>query len=770
MKSKFTLPLESATRKKIDQILNNLDWNTDEFSKDCNVFTERVKTKEQTRLLKKISGHKKPPDYVLYKSGTDEPVAIIEAKRIGQSLDNALGQAITNYADPLNIYIVFVTDGTIVQTFDKRNQNNLFMDDQIVTDFLEEKILLKFIEEGYKLYTSEKFSHTKRELIQIFADANEILREEGMRQGIERFTEFSNLLFLKLVNEKEEERERNGEKRKLEKKYCWDAFYKKEPDEMLEYINKIVLPELVHRYNHSGDVFQKELGIKTPENLKNIVDKLSSLKLHDTDSDVKGDAFEYFLKNSVTVGKDLGEHFTPRHIVKLMVELVSPNFGEKVYDPCCGTGGFLIEAFKHVKSKIKHTKDNLTLLENDTIYGRELTATAKIAKMNMIISGDGHTNIEQKDSLKFPLKEKYETILTNFPFSQKTRYSSLYGFISETANPVFLKHAMDALVDGGRAGVIVPDGLLFEKDSEYVKLRKSLLDTCNVIAIIQLDPFVFAPYTKQPTCIVIFEKGKQTKDVWFFDVIDDGFKKSGSKKGRVPIEKNDLKLLREIWSDKEDSKRSFSIDYNTIKKNHYKLTMNSYKTKTVRKVPVKPLSEICEKPMLGATPPRNDRECWKGNNLWVSITDMTQKYIIDTNEKITDKGVKISSVKKLPKNTLLFSFKLTVGKVAFAGKTLYTNEAIAGLVPKDKKDNYMSRYLYYILPLIDYTPYAQRATKGMTLNKESIGDVEIPIPSPEIRKKIVDEAESNEQKKHDLLDQITKIDNSQTKFIQQYTV
>lgn len=109
---------------------------------------------------------------------------------------------------------------------------------------------------------------------------------------------------------------------------------------MLEYVNNVILPRLVNKYNHSGDVFQKELLIKSPENLKKIVDKLSSLKLLDTDSDIKGDAFEYFLKNSVSVGTDLGEYFTPRHIVKLIVELVDPKFGDKVYDPACGTGGF----------------------------------------------------------------------------------------------------------------------------------------------------------------------------------------------------------------------------------------------------------------------------------------------------------------------------------------------------------------------------------------------------------------------------------------------
>ena len=148
---------------------------------------------------------------------------------------------------------------------------------------------------------------------------------------------------------------------------------------------------------------------------------------------------------------------------------------------------------------------------------------------------------------------------------------------------------------------------------------------------------------------------------------------------------------------------------------------------------------------------------------------MTKKYIMDTEKKITDKGVKVSSVKKLPQNTLLFSFKLTIAKVAFAGKSLYTNEAIVGLVPKDKEDKYLSRYLYYILPSIDYTPYVQRATKGMTLNLESIADVEIPMPSPKIRKKMVEDLEFNEKKKEALSKQINEINQSQKKSIQLYT-
>jgi len=750
----FTKTLESATRKKIDLILVNLGWNTNEASPDCNVFTERAKTVEQN---KKFKG--KNPDYVLYKSGTNEPIGIIEAKRSGQSLRQALNQAINLYAGPLGVDIIFVTDGSIVESYDVRSKSNLKLDDQIITEFISEKQLLKFLEHGSQLYSPEKIIYTKRELIKIFSEANDLLRKEGIREGIERFAEFSNLLFLKLISEIEEERENNGEQRILEKKYCWESFYKLDPDRMLEYINSVILPRLVNKYNHSGDVFQQNLLIKSPENLKKIVDKLSSLKLLDADSDIKGDAFEYFLKNSVSVGTDLGEYFTPRHIVKLIVDLVDPKFGDKIYDPACGTGGFLIEAFRHIKNKCKQTKENIQILKEKTVYGREISGTAKIAKMNMIIIGDGHNNIKQMDSLKNPVKDEYNVVLTNFPFSQTTDYSSFYGFNSEDANPVFLKHIIDALDKGGIAGVVVPEGLLFDENSEYIKIRKILLETCNVIAVIKLHEFVFKPYTGQPTSILIFEKGKQTQDVWFFDVQEDGFKKTGSKLGRSPIEANDLILLRQIWKDKENSDHSFSVAFKKIVEEKYKLSMDKYRKQGKKTTDFVKLGEVCNI-VIGGTPSRKDLSLYGGKNLWVKIRDMNhQMYISDTDEKITDKGVKESNVKLLPKDTLLFSFKLTIGKVAITAKELYTNEAIAGIVPKDNR--VLTKYLYYLLPRLDYSVYSQRATKGKTLNKDIMRMVEIPLPSIEIQKKIIKELDAKEAEKEKHLQAVEKIDKDQ---------
>ena len=753
--------LESATRIKINQILINLGWDINESSKCCNVFTERPKTTEQKQKLKG-----KFPDYVLYNSNSDEPIAIIETKRSGESLKKALQQAINLYAKPLNVKIIFVTDGTIIETYDTRSNTNLTIDDQIVTDFLSEKQILRFLEEGSKLYTPEKITYTKRELIKIFSEANDLLRKEGIREGIERFTEFSNLLFLKLISEIEEDREKNGEDRILEKKYCWESFYKLDAERMLEYINNIILPRLVNKYNHSGEVFQKELLIKSPQILKAIVDKLSKLKLLDTDSDIKGDAFEYFLKNSVSVGTDLGEYFTPRHIVKLMVELTDPKLQDKVYDPCCGTGGFLIEAFRHIKRKCKQTKENLKFLKEKTIYGGEITGTAKIAKMNMIIIGDGHTNIKQMDSLSEPINKDYDVVLTNFPFSQKTDYSNLYGFNSEDANPVFLKHIIDALVNEGIGGVVVPEGLLFDENSEYIKIRKHLLEKCEVIAVIKLHEFVFKPYTGQPTSILIFRKGKQTEKVWFFDVQEEGFKKTGSKLGRTPIKENDLVLLRQLWKDKEKSNHSFSVDFSKIKKEKYKLSMDKYRKNGKKTTDFVKLGDICDI-QIGRTPSRKNMSYWNGDKLWVKISDMNKPIINDTSEKITEKGVIEAKAKPLSKGTLLFSFKLSIGKVAIAGKELYTNEAIAGIIPKDK-NKVSTKYLYYLLPRLDFSYYTQRATKGKTLNTKIMQNIEIALPSLEIQKKIVEEMDKIEDDKIKHLQEVQKFQNTQNKIMSEY--
>lgn len=585
----LTRSLESSTRKKIDIFLNSFGWNTNEDSPFCNVFTERAKITSQRIKLKG-----KKPDYVLYKSGTDEPIAVIEAKRKGQSLNAAVEYALNQYAKPLGIPLVFATDGTLFKTFHTKTNTELKIDDQIVTDFFPEKKLLRFVYEGASISeVSKEVKYTREELIRIFKWTNDLLRKEGLREGIERFTEFANIIFLKLISELEEDRDKHNEPRLLDDKYCWKSFADLDGSRMLEYINGVILPHLVEEYNHSGDVFEKELAIKNPKTLKIIVDKLSELTLINADSDVKGDAFEYFLKNSVTVGNDLGEYFTPRHIVKLMVDLINPQFGEKVYDPTCGTGGFIIEAFRHIKHSCKLTPANIETLKEHTIYAREITNTARIAKMNMILAGDGHTNIQEMESLHLPVNKEYDAVLANIPYGQTTDWGDLYPIPSNQADSIFVQHIILSLKDDGRAAVIVPEGFLFRGGTDK-KTREYLMRNYNLQAVISLPPGIFLPYTNAKTDILIFEKSTKTHKVWFFDLKADGFELSLTRK---PIAENDIGELISRWGERlnlPNDEKSWLVDIKEIEANDFDISINRHRknAKYTSKYPLVPFSEV----------------------------------------------------------------------------------------------------------------------------------------------------------------------------------
>lgn len=218
-----------------------------------------------------------------------------------------------------------------------------------------------------------------------------MLRGEGLRAGIERFGEFANILFLKLISESEQIKRESGIPTKFDVACSWDSIKQIPISTRIEYINKTVYDKLNALYD--TDIFTP-LQIRDASILKEIMDKLDPLMLTDVDSDVKGDAFEYFLKASTSTKNDLGEYFTPRHIVKTMVRLVNPQIGEKIYDPFCGTGGFLIESFRYIHNNMARTEANMKTLRESTVYGNEITNTARITKMNMILAGDGHSNIK----------------------------------------------------------------------------------------------------------------------------------------------------------------------------------------------------------------------------------------------------------------------------------------------------------------------------------------------------------------------------------------
>ena len=540
-------PLEAHSRTQINTRLKNLGWIIDENNPDCNVFQERAKTPKQNALF-----NKKRPDFVLYESGSDIPIAIIEAKRPGEDLEKALNQANDLYAKPLEVPLIFAFNDTFVISKHTGQGRSLKIDGEELQDFVDQLTALRFVNEGAEILSAPKgINFNREELLKIFKTTNNLLRKEGLRDGYERFSAFSEILFLKLIDESEKLNEDRGKKRRFDQKFCWSNFINKNDSDLHLFLNDSVWPRLKVEY---GDIFDGKISIRNPSTLREIIDSIDPINLTSTDTDVKGDAFEYFLKSVTNGNKDLGEYFTPRHIARTVVNLVKPVYGEKIYDPFCGTGGFLLEAFKYLSLRVDMNNDLISkTVKEETIYGGEITSTAKIAKMNMILFGDGHSNIIQGDSLSKPKKELFDVVVANIPYSQKTEYGNFYKIPTTNADSICMQHIWESLKPNGRAAVIVPETFIYE-DGVIGMTRELIARQSEKLSIISLPRGVFMPYTPTKTNIIYFKKGEQKrfKNAFFFVIKNDGFELSTKRK---PVSgDSDLKKLLSNYDDPKNIK------------------------------------------------------------------------------------------------------------------------------------------------------------------------------------------------------------------------
>lgn len=534
---------EQQTEWIISNNLVNKEWVVD-VNSNKNVFFQKPPTEEQRKKLKG-----KRPDYILCKTGTTEPIAIIEAKKGGVDLKDALKQG-TEYAEALECPLVFAMNGAYCETRFVPNGKELILNKNEVRELIREVECLEFIKNNTNEICTipEEILISREELIKSFKNLNDILRGEGLRAGIERFSEFSNILFLKLMSE-------NG------KKSWWNSLKQQSDDDIIGYINGYVINQIKNEYG--GDVFTPLL-IKNPKTIRSIINKLDPLVLSKIDFDLKGEAFEYFLEQTTSTENDLGEYFTPRHIVKSIVNLVDPKFGETVYDPFCGTGGFLTESFKHIKDNtIIKDKEQEYTLKHSTIYGREITQNARIAKMNMVLQGDGHSGIEQIDTLANPLNKVHDVIITNMPFSQKTEEGWRYenGLAKKNGDATCVLHCLQALKQGGRMALVVPEGFLFRKD--IAKVREFLLSKAKLQSVISLPQGTFLPYTGVKTDILYLTNAHEPnnqKSYWYFDVKNIGYTLDNHR--RKIKGKNDLNKLAE--SDFKRAEKNEDIKENML--------------------------------------------------------------------------------------------------------------------------------------------------------------------------------------------------------------
>ena len=337
--------------------------------------------------------------------------------------------------------------------------------------------------------------------------------------------------------------------------------------------------------------------IPTPALLAKVVDMLDAIPMEDRDT--KGDLYEYMLGKIASAGQN-GQFRTPRHIIKLMVELMAPKPGDTICDPACGTAGYLVAAaeylLQHYSEEIYASKASAARFNHETFYGFDFDSTMlRVGSMNMLLHGVENPAIENRDSLSenhAGVEGQFSLILANPPFAGSLDYESTAKDLQQMVKTkktelLFLALFLRLLKPGGRAAVIVPDGVLFGSSKAHKTLRKMIVEDQKLDAIISMPSGVFRPYAGVSTAILIFTKTNSggTDKVWFYDMQADGFSLD-DKRNELDHSKHENDNLPDIlarWKnqddelDRERTEQSFLVPKEEIASNDYDLSINRYK-------------------------------------------------------------------------------------------------------------------------------------------------------------------------------------------------
>lgn len=314
--------------------------------------------------------------------------------------------------------------------------------------------------------------------------------------------------------------------------------------------------------------------------LRDVVDKINSIHFNSSEEmHTLSRLYETMLREMRDAAGDSGEFYTPRPVVRFMVEVTNPQLGETVLDPACGTGGFLVEAFEHLERQCK-TVEEREVLQESSIYGGEAKSLPYLlVQMNLLLHGLEYPRIDPENSLRFPLREmgdkdRVDVILTNPPFGGEEEKGILGNFpedmqTSETAM-LFLQLIMRKLKrpghgsdNGGRAAVVVPNGTLFS-DGVCARIKEELLKNFNLHTIVKLPEGVFAPYTDIPANILFFDRSGPTSDIWYYEIkTPDGRKKYTKTK---PMEFVEFADCLKWWSRRESNQNAWKISANEVLK------------------------------------------------------------------------------------------------------------------------------------------------------------------------------------------------------------
>ena len=433
---------------------------------------------------------------------------------------------------------------------------------------------------------------------QAFRNIDDVLRKEaGCTTELDYTEQTSWLLFLKYLDGLEEDKateaQLNGKRYSfiLDKPYRWEEWAAPRQkdgaidhnraatgDDLRDFVNGKLFPYLKGFKQRAsgpntieykiGEIFSEiQNKISSGYNLREIINHIDELRFRSqTEKHELSHLYEAKIKNMGNAGRNGGEYYTPRPLIRAIVRVVNPRVGERVYDGAVGSAGFLCEAFEHMRAKPRLTTRDHELLQSRTFYGKEKKSLAYvIAIMNMILHGIEAPNIIHTNTLTENLadvqdKDRYDVILANPPFGGKERAEVQQNFPIRTGETafLFLQHFIKMLKAGGRAGVVIKNTFLSNTDNASVSLRKLLLESCNLHTVLDCPGGTFQGAGVK-TVVLFFDKGSPTRKTWFYQL------DLGRNLGKTnPLNDDDLAEFTQLQKSLTDSPKSWSVDTKTI--------------------------------------------------------------------------------------------------------------------------------------------------------------------------------------------------------------
>ena len=361
------------------------------------------------------------------------------------------------------------------------------------------------------------------------------------------------------------------------------------PD-LVEFVNQKLFPYLSN-FKHLadnpqtleykvGEIFSElKNNIQSGYNLRDVIELADGLPFGTEEERFElSHLYETKIKNMGNAGRNGGQYYTPRPLIRTMIKVIDPKIGETIYDPALGSAGFLCEAFGYIRGRMEKTTDNLTKLQENTLYGKEKKSLAYvIGVMNMILHGIEAPNVIRTNTLgenirEIQEKDRHDIILANPPFGGKERAEVQQNFdikTGETAS-LFLQHMIKTLKAGGRAAVVIKNTFLTNASGTAdINMRKLLLETCRLDAVLDLPRKVFGT-TGTKTIVLFFKKGEPTKKIWYYQL------KPGRSLGKTnPLIDEDLAEFIELQKTKPETERSWMLKIGDVDEKTYDLSVKN---------------------------------------------------------------------------------------------------------------------------------------------------------------------------------------------------